>query len=1205
MKNGINQTERKLDALDPQFVVPDERSMLDLVQFTMDYAESVVYYNLQNKPAGNWKPFLLYDPVFIVGLIARTDLDAYKMRHDDLVIKLKGDSSKGSSVRKEISMNLLSMIRQLFYWESLVRDCNYDGALSKEIINSKYFILPYISEVIPFQESFGFKDFLGAKSNASEAKSEIDLNGIFKDAYKNIMFIVDLSVRHFEQLMNQDSKDHNPHIGLILAVLRLFSEIQNDLNRLTRRHLNFYYQKILEQSPPSTHPMEILVGLLPKPALNELPVNSTFNLNFQDGKAIPFKNQFLTELSQGKISEVRSLYKSKFSPFSGDITAARVLLSEIFDSTLFQNKGTNEVSFLGESHWDFPMVMGEDQSQKGINQRSMQSSLIGIMVTSPTFLVENGVTNFEIAFNLSATSCIEFREIMADLLHEKEAVLGIQHDHSEIELNNFIQNFLHESFSISITGSSGWYTLDYHHIEFLQTENKLLVKIQPEGPAEIPVPYDGAIHGQIPDLNWPCLQIQLNNSAHYPPYAALQPLEVLEVEISTHSRGVRSGFDCSNQVGKIDTANPFQPFGPIPQKDSFLRINNPLIFNKYLSELSLKVHWLGLPEGRNGFKSHYAGYPDNIDNDSFIAEVSLRPNHHYSSDSKDFKPQVVDLFHSIEKVDGTYLSKSQFIEMDLDLVDMNDLGSPSDISLKDGTKGDLTIRLVEPNPFAFGHESYPQLFSEISLFNSKHPRRAKELPKTPYTPLIENIEFKYSNYTKENLSRRGSFSSESIKLFHLQPFGFTQVYPASGKEKSFFVPQEEGRGSLLIGLTDVEEGQNINIGFKLHPAYFIHTITQAPQVTWEYLENNSWVSMKNLVMEDSTKGMLQSGLVKIKLPGHLDMNSSRMPKGKFWIRVSNYGSRDINSRLIRVFTNAVWLTQEMQSQQTILSADELKSTSTVDFKGVLNLNGVLGPYDIKFSKVNKDLDRDSIRVSELLRHRNRGITTWDLERLVLEHFPQIGRVLVYGRSDFPLHLVKNCNVQVVVIPYAPNSTQFRLEGFLAPFELLKEIKSYLKQFLSPFSKLEVANPVFEKLKIRASVKFIESQKSGYYRKMLERDLIEFLSPNPGDFQKGEGFINSIYKIEIQNFIESRTYVEYVTGLSVLQLVEVLGSFKIIDTASDKYQIERLRTISPYAILTSSESHQLEIIYENEIHEPDKASIGDLSIDSDFIINQIN
>lgn len=1205
MKNGINQTERKLDALDPKYVVPDERSMLDLVQFTMDYAESVVYYDLQNKPTGNWKPFLLFDPVFIIGLIARTNLDPYKMRHDDLIIKLKADSSSNSSVRKELSMNLLSMVQKLFYWERLVRDCNYEGALAKEIINSKYFLLPYISEVIPFQDSYGLRDFLGAKSNPEAQKQELDLNGIFKDAYKNIMFIVDLSIRHFDQLMNQNSKDHNPHIGLILAVLRLFSEIQNDLNGLTRRHLDFYYQKILQQSPPSTHPMEILVGLIPKPTFYELPVNSSFNLNFKDGNVIPFKNQFLTELSQGKISEVRALYKSSFSPFSSDVTSSRVLLSELFDSTLFQNKGTNEVSFLGESHWDFPLVMGEDQSQKGINQRSMQSSLIGLIVASPVLLVENGVSNFEITFNLSSTSCMAFREIMSDLLHEKEAVLGVQHDHAENELNNFIQSFLHESISITITGNAGWYTLDYHHIQFLQSENKLVLKIQPDGPEELPIPFDNALHGQIPDLKWPCLQIQLNNSAHYPPYAVFQPLEVLEVEISTHSHGVRSGFDCSNQIGKIDNANPFQPFGPIPQKDSFLKISHPLVFNKYLSDLSLKISWLGFPEERNGFKSYYSAYPNEIGNDSFKAEVSLRPNHHYLSESKDFKPQEIRLFESIEKVDGQYLTKSKVIDMDLDLVDMNDLGKPKAIDQKDETKGELIIRLVEPNPFAFGHDVYPQLFSEISLYNSKHPRRAKDLPKTPYTPQIDKIEIKYSNYTKENLSRRGSSSSESIKLYHLQPFGFTQIYPAAGKEKSYLVPQEVGRGSLLIGLSEVEEGQNINLGFKLHPAYFIHTITHAPQVTWEYLENNTWVSMKNLIMEDSTRGMLQSGLVKIKLPARLDLNNSRMPTGKFWIRVANYGSRDINSRLIKVFTNAVWLTQEMKGEQINITAEELKNTSTVDFKGVLNLNGVFGPYDIKFSKVNKDLDRDVIRVSELLRHRNRGITTWDLERLVLEHFPQIGRVLVYGRSDFPLHLVKNCNVQVVVIPYAPNSTQFRLEGFLAPFELLKEIKGYLKQFLSPFSKLEVANPVFEKLKIRASVKFTESQKSGYYRKMLERDLIEFLSPNPGDFQKGEGFINSIYKIEIQNFIESRTYVEYVTGLSVLQLVEVLGSFKIIDTANEKYPIEHLRTISPYAILTSSESHQLEIIHENEIQEPDKASIGDLSIDSDFIINQIN
>lgn len=88
-----------------------------------------------------------------------------------------------------------------------------------------------------------------------------------------------------------------------------------------------------------------------------------------------------------------------------------------------------------------------------------------------------------------------------------------------------------------------------------------------------------------------------------------------------------------------------------------------------------------------------------------------------------------------------------------------------------------------------------------------------------------------------------------------------------------------------------------------------------------------------------------------------------------------------------------------------------------------------------------------------------------------------------------------------------------------------------------------------------------------------------------------------------NFIEGRDYIDFVTQLSVLQLVEVQGAFNVIDTAI-KYHgknLEILRTISPYAVLISADTHQINPITDQTILDPEYASIGDLSIDSDFVV----
>lgn len=1205
MKNGINQSGRKLKALDPTYVVPDERSLLDLVKFTLSYAEAVSYHNFENKAIGNWKHFLLHDPVFIVGLIASTSLDSFKLKQEDLEVKGGADFESEDWIRSEMAVNLLSMVKNLFYWEELFQNCHYSGPVVKEIRNGIRFLEPIILRVIPVQNTFTKSDFQGLGLQEKGLKEEVSMKESFKLSYKNMVYISEFSAKRFDDLMHSKSGDHQPHLGLILAGLKLFKEVQEDLNTLTQKHLDFYYQQILQQYPKQPLPIQALVGLIPKGGATMLPENSSFSLQFPSKKKVSLGNPQLTVLSKGKISELRTFYKSDYYPFSNGERIGELSLNGIFDKALYQGEGKQEISFKGSKSPDFPLALGEDQSQKGLSQRTMNTSLLGFAVSSPVFMVEQGTHFFKISVELSKSSCIRFKNFLEELLYTKEDYMGISHEHDDYELKSFIHSFLNEAFTASLSTKDGWKVLDFLHVEFSERENMLTFKIEPEGEEELPFPFTADLHGGLANTQWPCLRFFLNHTAHYPPYKALSLLEIVSMEIFSLSKGVSNSLECYNQIGKLDPNNPFLPFGSLPTRDAYLKIFNPLIFNKYLSRLALQFTWMGLPEQRNGFIDHYRAYPEQISNQSFKGKVGIKSDGFKEGDDEGKSKQEITFFDTIEKSDGEYLINKQTISVNLDLVDKTILKSPLLSSSSKKKMPYFFLGISAPLPFVFGHEQYTEVFADVSFYNSRFPKKPKELPKAAYTPLVEKIEITYSNFTKENFSRKSEDEQESIKFFHLFPFGYSQVSPASQSSESFLLPRLIGKGSLLIGLNDVEENQLINLGFKLHPAYFIHTITQAPAVRWEYLEKNQWQPLGNLVLEDSTHGMLQSGIVKLKLPSKIDRSNTRLSPGKLWLRVCNLGSSDINSRLMSIFTNAVLLIEKKGNQDIALTVEEIRETPWVVSEQNPMLEGILGPFHLKIPALKKDLEEDRVRVSEQIRHRKRGVTTWDLERLVLERFPQIGRVMVYGRSDFPLHLVKKSNIQVVVIPQTPLLTQGREEGFRAPFELLQEIKAYLKLFLSPFSVLEVSNPVFEKLKVRAAIKFKFSQQAGYYRDKLEGELVEFLSPNPGDFQKDKGFIKSIYKAEIQNFIESRPYVESITGFSVLQIVEVLGSFKIIDTADTDFKVERLRTISPYAILTSAESHQIEIVDNRELRDPELASIGDLSIDSDFIIHSSN
>ena len=276
----------------------------------------------------------------------------------------------------------------------------------------------------------------------------------------------------------------------------------------------------------------------------------------------------------------------------------------------------------------------------------------------------------------------------------------------------------------------------------------------------------------------------------------------------------------------------------------------------------------------------------------------------------------------------------------------------------------------------------------------------------------------------------------------------------------------------------------------------------------------------------------------------------------------------------------------------------------INFVGKKGIGEITGPFAFEFNDPIENKESFYLRVSEQMRHKNRVFSNWDVERIVLDKFKNIQKVRVYGRNSHPKELVKGSNLQIVLIPRNDLINNTRSGSKRVDFSTLKEVKKYVSQFVSPYVQVEVSNPVYEYLKVRCIVKFNNFQNRGYLRKVFNNELISYLSPDiKNDFIE-KGFDESISKTEILNFIESRSYVDFVSQFSVLQLVEVQGKYKIIDTAKME-RVQELRTISAYAILTSAPEHQIDIIPHEISEKPKISGIGDLGIDMDFVVSDEN
>ncbi|HAQ18760.1 MAG TPA: hypothetical protein DCR40_05915 [Prolixibacteraceae bacterium] len=1195
MNKGTSQKSRKNLALIEDAIAIDERSLLDLVRFTLDFSRNIDFYSLQNKVIENkeknnsaWKSFFLNDSAFIIAMIATTDINIskYKINNDDIDnhFDRKKETEKVKVATREIR-NLIT------YWSELLKRSNYNGTILREINK----LLVFVDEN---------NTLLGNNPDLETLKETYDT------IYGNLVFFKEKAANKFEKEILSNS-NHYPHTGLLLAFFKLFENVQHDINTLTKKHLDFYFLNLLQQQRKKLNPGTAIIGLQLQQGAEDLIINEGDQCDFifEGNQQCSFVADSTTTINKAEIAEIRTLYKSDDYPFGREFEADDFSINRFYEADILKiGKYQMNPEIIQDS--DFPAILGEENFNDYDYESNIRLSEVGLIISSPVLILENGRQEISLIFKITTDQDTKQKTIGENAFNglidqeikretERQIKQGtewqnlILPDRSKIR-EGIISKFFKDAFLIFITDRVGWKKIENARTKIKEVESILICDIQLNELDDKLISFDPKIHEGSFDSPWPCIKLLLNNDTQYHPYKFLSDLIIEDIRINASVSEV-SNLTLSNSAGNLDHSIPFTPFGPAPVPGSYLRIQNPLILQKNLSELFLNISWIGLPQSGNGFKDYYQAYPYSIDNRIFKAQIAqTRTGNHASGKQMN---QPFELF----KTDGDTLSNEENeIEVNLQNLDFKNQIDQSG-SNKNEHADQLFFVLTNPE-IAFGHQVFPNLYAEAALKSARFRRKPIELPNQPYTPVIEHLTVSYSNTVKEIMLRKQDNSACDIKLIHIYPFGHIQVLPGPVKSQCFLLPQIKHKGNLFIGLEQVKSGDIVSLGFELVPAVYNHTVISAPKIEWEYLSNNEWASFDGLLVEDSTDGLIKSGIVKIELPASVQFDNTCLPQGKFWIRAFSTGKEDLNSRIKNVFTQAVGVISDHSTSNLLQELTDVHRVQKINFEGKKGIGKITGPFALELNDSLENEESFYSRVSEQMRHKNRVVTNWDIERIILDRFKKIEKVRVYGRNSHPKELVKGSSVQIVLIPRNNLNDGTKKRSNMVDFSTLLEVKKYISQFVSPHAKIEVSNPVYEQLKVKCSVKFKDYQKRGYFKNALNNELISFLSPDIENSYIEKGFDESISKTEILNYIESRPYVDFVTQFSVLQLVKGYERNRIIDTAK-KENIEELETISAYAILTSAPEHQIDVIPDEKPLVSNASGIGDFSIESDFVISE--
>lgn len=985
--------------------------------------------------------------------------------------------------------------------------------------------------------------------------------------------------------------DLEPHLALFFAFLKLYEYLQNDLNGLTKRYLDYYYREVLQfkPKPPEADRVHVVFELAKQVKQHRLKAGTKLSAGKDDNgneQLYALERDFI--LNQAKIASLRSLFVDRtlnYRPYIAPVANSRDGRGkEIID----KNQG-----------W---LPFGKPQRNLPQRERTMIDGEMGFAIASPVFVFEEG-----------------FNEIKIEITFAESLFYG---------------NISRSAFKAYLSGEEGWVELtadaelDPKRVLVRQDSSdpgsplveepaeRRLTLIITSADALIIQGFDAENFEKPFNTSHPVLKLVLNSTGPFA-YNPLKDYQVESIDITVEVNDLTK-LSVSTDQGIVDPSKPFQPFGAIPKIGSAFDVKANELDNKKVTNGTLKVTWNDRPSDIRG--KYYNYYVKKATGD-FAINDELGIDFRASDKSiLDGNEDTFSLSAGINPTISVALEETQFTQ-------------PADPSVKFKT---------------FGHDEFPSRYSEVAIGKAAKPAEFEniEFPNPPYTPIIKGIKLTYTAKEKIDFNQ-----SDTASFYHIEPFGIRPITDQS----SSLIPLIEQVGYLYIGLQDFKPPQQISILFQVlegsgqltNEEGELITPLESEDITWSYLGADEWIDLSSPeVLAENTRGLQGSGIVELAIGEDASDTNPRMPKGLHWIRAGVREKPQTAGRLIELLPQAALVKYQFPepdkndnnspapAQARQLSPESIKKLERPD-KAVKKIKQ---PYPSFGGRGTENEQAFYTRVSERLRHKKRAVTLWDYERLVLEEFPSVFKVKCLNHTN-PQSEPAPGEVTLVVVPNPRIQNTGKILQPQVNINQLRAIADYVQQFAPSYVQIHTTNPVYEPVFLDFKVGFRSGFDPGFYAGELNEAIKRFLSP--WAFEEGEDIVfgGKIYKAAILAFIEQRNYVDYVTDFEMYHAREgepdcpgigemrirpsgarekfsdfvvqksgnnrQIGDMIIKDTLIIGKPVEVAASVDPMAIIVSAPEHSIRILKPDsyECLGSPSLGIGSMRILVDFTINE--
>jgi hypothetical protein len=1210
--------------LNPQNFQIDDREILDFILFVKEYSKKVSYYNKKNKIDGTWFDLLKSDETFLIAEISKFNILNFSALRVHLIKKYdEAFSIEGKKlVFYEFFNSTLDLFSQINEWyldalknnltqQSSLIETELETAIQEKLsLLAKDFIDitgDFIKKQIVDQavlakfevfNSIWKLNFSATSDNSDETLfDENDLNFAFKKltlifnpAYEIVYNLVSKSKSLFSKSLNQND-NHKAHIGLIFSFLELFKHSLIDLNTFTQKHLDLYFKEVLKLSHLDASPTKIFasfeidenidfINVQPNTVLKVGQMENGADVLFHIDENIELNNIPLTHISTFFLSENKLFdHQSRFNLISG-------LYSKVHASD------QDEVNFFNSDKTAFSSL-GEEQIFLSSEEMNMDRATIGFMLSSPVLQLSKSDRTIDIDFKFTIDSIKYLSDLIIDIAQNKDTS-------EEVVFDEIFSN----AFQIEYTAEEAWTHISNYKVISPTDWSTGIIRISFTLDKTYPdiISYDSQSHQLQITSEFPVLKFILNQDSFYNPYSFLNSMEVHQIDLNVKVENLKK-MNCYVNSEEVDVQSEFEIFGVAPKKGSNLVLGTEELFNKKIHQLSIGWDYKNLNSLDQTLASYYKEYNLGIQNDTFKVKISALSNFEYSTSSK--SELVYDLFDQTEE--GALRHDKNFNQVDVDSLAIKPnyklKSSNFEEFSNDIETGYLKIELVAPN-FAFGANLYDKVFNQVTEKTLKGKLQKENIamlkfPNEPYAPSISgltmNYEAKSSLIFNQSLFSENDFDQEN-SFYLISPFGIEKTFSKNSVTKNTIVDNYSYEGELILGFDTSKTTFQLNLLFEIVKSEN-QNYEFSRKLDWYYSSADGWTLFNaGDFLYDQTMNLMKTGVLSLKAPPDILAVKDEFNESKIYIKACSKNKTNQFSLIRSIRTNSVSaseiITDSNQSDRRFIPPNSIEGfLDPID--GIINVEQHLGSIQGKNRESNMDF---YMRSSELLRHKNRPVTKWDFEKFILSKFNWLSHVKCYSVNG------KNNQLNIQLLCIKKIEGHQNIDNIKLSSAEKNEIKEYLKNYTSPFSKIEIINPVFEDLWIKCKVLFKNiSNGKGIHK--LHADLFNFICSwlyTPSEKNKIGA---KIKKLDIINFLNSRPYVYFITGISIIHIKTLEnGAQFAYDSAQQNTNNDYIEPGVKWSILVPKHNHKIEILENSEYAAPEPINFNELGIEESFLIS---